>query len=53
MPKPNKPTVSKQTFIDNSKGLRSVSSGTPMPKIKPAQPTAQSPKQSSTAKKGS
>lgn len=44
------PSTTKQVFIDNNKGLQPVSSGTPMPKVKPAKTTGQT-QQTTTAKK--
>lgn len=44
-------STSSQIFIDNNKGLQPTSSGTPMPKVKPAKTTGQSQQSTTTAKK--
>ncbi|GAB4293272.1 MAG: hypothetical protein Kow0083_06410 [Methylophaga sp.] len=48
--KQSQPT-SNQVFIDNNKGLQPTSSGTPMPKVKPAKTTGQTQQSTTTAKK--
>lgn len=54
MPDNKKPSSSsQQVFIDNNKGLQPISSGTPMPKVKPAKTTGQSQQQTITGKKDS
>lgn len=44
-------STTNQVFIDNNKGLQPTSSGTPMPKVKPANTTGQTQQSTTRAKK--